>query len=208
MADVPDNWQPFWNASGKKEYFDPPPLHEKIWTRADGESALEDPERKALEGMPFLKEGCEVVEARVLASSVNVVSVPFVSSVAQSAYSTGRYPQTLLVRLADDQEYILRMTPLNKIARETISDPENASWPRRKFDAEIAIMQLLTSSSIPSPRVIASHIDEDQNLAYALFEKLPGLPVCNAWGIMEESAKVSSMSFLIFLLPPNNLWPY
>jgi hypothetical protein len=100
------------------------------------------------------------------------------------------------------------MTPLDTIARKSIevtssaiSDPEIsdgllASWCKRKFDGEIAILKFITAScsdgvrEIPSPRLIASHVDDDQTAAYALLEKLPGLPMVNIWGSMQESSKV------------------
>ncbi|KAH6901024.1 phosphotransferase enzyme family-domain-containing protein [Coprinopsis sp. MPI-PUGE-AT-0042] len=179
--------QPFWNAAGERQVIDPPPLHYMTWTKADGwvtadgKEVLDGPEtqteKKTLEGMKALKDGCEVVEARFLASSVNT---------------------TALVRLSDEQEYILRMTDLRYSGQETIPDTESL-WRKRKFDGEIGIMQLLIESSvngasIPSPRVRASHVDSDQGVAYAIFEKLPGMPIINVWGSMKESSKAAAVT--------------
>ncbi|KAH6903396.1 phosphotransferase enzyme family-domain-containing protein [Coprinopsis sp. MPI-PUGE-AT-0042] len=179
--------QPFWNAAGERQVIDPPPLHYMTWTKsngwvnADGKEVLDGPEtqteKKTLEGVKLLKGGCEVVAARFLASSVNI---------------------TALVQLSDEREYILRMTDLELCGQESISDTESA-WRKRKFDGEIGIMQLLTKSSgngasIPSPRVIASHVNNEQEVAYALFEKLPGMPIINVWGSMKDSSKAAAVT--------------
>jgi hypothetical protein len=69
----------YWNAKGEKTLLDAPPLDYMTWTKAEGDSVLDKPEKKlekkALKGFNLFKKEVEVIEARFLPSPVNIVCV-------------------------------------------------------------------------------------------------------------------------------------